>query len=238
MKHFTAIIASCFLFVSGSAAYAAEKVMYQEITDNKPEVGVSTTVYLGDRMLEQRRGKWIECLNRNFELGGIAASYERYLLEKHGVRQASSVICKQDQSSNFYFGLPQPGESQDKTWRINLWAFEDNGKIKFSYHARDSKAKKCCSPLMDYTELSPAPPLFVYSINTLQQSIEYVGRDGEILKFAYSEFLDGFARQAFTREFQVDLKQGKIAAFKGAVIEIENATNASITYKVVRNFQQ
>lgn len=42
----------CVVAITG-VAHAGEKVMYQEITDNKPDVGVSTTVYLGDRMLEQ-----------------------------------------------------------------------------------------------------------------------------------------------------------------------------------------
>jgi hypothetical protein len=83
-----------------------------------------------------------------------------------------------------------------------------------------------------------AGPWFLYTINSTQQTIEYAGRSGDILKFIYSEFSDGFARQAFTREFQVDLTQGKVAAYKGAVIEIESASNTSITYKVVRNFQQ
>lgn len=42
-----------------SAAHAGERVMYQEITDNQPDVGVSTTLYLGDRMLDQRRGQFL-----------------------------------------------------------------------------------------------------------------------------------------------------------------------------------
>ena len=41
--------------------------------------------------------------------------------------------------------------------------------------------------------------------------------------------------QAFTREFQVDLSKGKIAAYKGAIIEILEATNVQIKYKF-RNF--
>lgn len=90
---------------------------------------------------------------------------------------------------------------------------------------------------MDISQIERSP-YFVYSVNTFQQTIEYGGRSGDVLKFTYSEFTDGFVRQAFTRDFQVDLSQGKIAAYKGAVIEIEAATNSSITYRVVRNFQQ
>ena len=77
---------------------------------------------------------------------------------------------------------------------------------------------------------------FVYKENSFQQTIEYAGRNGDILKLNYSEFSDGFARQAFTREFQVDLSEGNIAAYKGAIIEIVEATNVQIKYKVIRNF--
>ena len=77
---------------------------------------------------------------------------------------------------------------------------------------------------------------FIYEPNSFQQSWEYAGRSGDILKFAYSEFTDKFARQAFSREFQIDLSEGNIAAYKGAIVEIVDATNVQITYKVIRNF--
>ena len=79
---------------------------------------------------------------------------------------------------------------------------------------------------------------FIYTENTFQQSIEYAGRDEDNLKFTYSEFTDGFARQAFTREFQIDYAKGDVAAYKGAIIKIHDATNVNIVYEVIRNFQQ
>jgi len=77
---------------------------------------------------------------------------------------------------------------------------------------------------------------YTISSDTLQQSIEYAGKSGNILKFIYSEFYASRARDAFTREFQVDLSDGNVGAFKGAIFEILNADNTTITYKVVRNF--
>lgn len=67
MKGSVAGIAGAILLMVSSVAHAGERVMYQEITDNKPDVGVSTTVYLGDRMLEQRHGRWQECLIPKFD---------------------------------------------------------------------------------------------------------------------------------------------------------------------------
>ena len=75
---------------------------------------------------------------------------------------------------------------------------------------------------------------FEYQAYTFQQSIEYAGRNDDNLKFTYSEFTDGFARQAFNREFQIDYSQGNVAAYKGALIEIHEATNTNIDYSVIR----
>ena len=69
-----------------------------------------------------------------------------------------------------------------------------------------------------------------------QRSIEYAGKTGNTVKFIYSEFKDNMARDAFTREFSVDLSGDNVAAYKGAVFEIVEATNSTIEYKVIRNF--
>ena len=65
---------------------------------------------------------------------------------------------------------------------------------------------------------------FFYKERSLQQVIEYSGKNKSNLKFVYAEFEDGLARQAFTREFQVDLEEGNVGAYKGAVFEIHEAT--------------
>ena len=70
----------------------------------------------------------------------------------------------------------------------------------------------------------------------LQRNVEYAGKSGNVLSFVYSEFYGGFARDAFTREFKIDLSEGNVGAYKGAVFEVIEATNATITYKVIRHF--
>jgi hypothetical protein len=218
------ILAIFALVGAASSSFAGEKLMYQEITDNKPDVGVRTTVYLGDRMLEQRRGQWQECVIPKFEhrKGGILV-------------KANAPICKSSPNSRSY--TPS---------YVNYTIGAGAGIYDFDLISGKNNSLNICLTtgirygcstgklVSDYESF----PYFVYTPNTFQQTIEYAGRSGEILKFTYSEFAEGFARQAFTREFQVDLIQGRVAAFRGAVIEIETATNSSITYKVVRNFQQ
>lgn len=222
-------IACLGLLAGPSATFAGERVMYQDVTDNKPEVGISTTVYLGDRMLQQRRGQYQECIIPKF-----SSDKKDFIGVNHFIVKANEPICR-----------PSPKETKyvANTYR-NYFNSAGGGLFDYKINYKPiglTKFKLCsqslCTDEMDLSQIDNSP-YFVYSINTFQQTIEYGGRSGDILKFTYSEFTDGFARQAFTREFQVDLSQGKVAAYKGAVIEIESATNSSITYKVVRNFQQ
>ena len=77
---------------------------------------------------------------------------------------------------------------------------------------------------------------FKSAMNSLQQSIEYMGRDGDVVKFLYIEFEDGMARSAFNREFVMDLTKGSTLNFKGAVVEIIDATNTSLEYRVEEYF--
>ena len=51
-----------------------------------------------------------------------------------------------------------------------------------------------------------------------QRTIECSGKSGIILRFTYSEFKDDLARDSFTREFQVDLDEIDVVAYKGAIL--------------------
>jgi hypothetical protein len=199
-------------------AIAADKVMYKEITDNKPDVGVSTTVYLGDRMLEQRTGQYQECIVPRFnsltKFGGIP------------LRVIDGIpICKSDAKQENY--TPPYLNSWSIPFKIRIVKVGTD-KIKLCGNAM-------CTDDKNYNEVEIGPK-FVLRQDDPQRAIEYAGRFGDIAKFNYIESTDGFVHQTITREFQVDLTQGKVAAYKGAVIEIESTTNSSITYKVLRNF--
>jgi len=70
-----------------------------------------------------------------------------------------------------------------------------------------------------------------------KQELIYNGRVGVALKFIYREFLNDYARPAFTQDLQYDLSESKIIGFRGMRIEIINATNTEIEYKVLNYFE-
>ena len=72
----------------------------------------------------------------------------------------------------------------------------------------------------------------------IQQQFIYNGRIDNYVKFTYREFsVGGYARDAFTQDVQYDLNEGNVIGFKGSRIEILEATNRVITYRVLSHFK-
>lgn len=71
-----------------------------------------------------------------------------------------------------------------------------------------------------------------------KQEFIYNGRVGNALKFIYREYIDDLARPAFTQDLQYDLSESKIIGFRGLRIEVVNATNTNIEYKVISHFSK
>ena len=71
---------------------------------------------------------------------------------------------------------------------------------------------------------------------SFRQQLIYNGKSGDSLKFLYREFSNSYARAPFSQEIQYDLKESSIIGFKGARIDVIEATNRQIKYKVLANF--
>lgn len=69
-----------------------------------------------------------------------------------------------------------------------------------------------------------------------QRVLEYSGKSGNAISVFYKEFNETFIRPAFTQEFKFDLGESNIIGIKGARIEVVQATNTGITYKILGHF--
>jgi len=76
----------------------------------------------------------------------------------------------------------------------------------------------------------------VETSSDFQQTLIYTGKEGNIIKATYREFSGNLARPAFTVDVTYDLKDSDIIAFRGARLQIMQATSTSIQYKVLSNF--
>ena len=227
---------------------AEEKTLYRTIDDNIPSIDKEITLYLGDQMMAQRNGQYKECFipKTSLEIGWRGSNYEFI---------PNEPICKKKKDSLYFYpnyillincrganetigtcpyilSLGQPIDliEKESSYEIKIGFPRSNRekKVKFNKNFIVSNIDKNNIVYQDW---------FLYTENSFQQTIEYAGKSGKNLKFIYSEFKHNFARDAFTREFTIDLNEGNIGAYKGAIFEVIKATNSSITYKVKRHFQ-
>ena len=94
--------------------------------------------------------------------------------------------------------------------------------------------------LFTFEDLETEPAEWIYTDRpSIDQRFIYNGRVGSFVKFTYREFSGaGYARDAFTQDVQYDLDEGNIVGFKGARLEIIEASNRSITYKLLSHFDK
>jgi len=71
---------------------------------------------------------------------------------------------------------------------------------------------------------------------SFEQQLIYNGRVDNNLRFVYREFSNDMARSAFTQEVQYDLEESNIIGFKSVRIEVIEATNSKIKYRVLEPF--
>ena len=91
--------------------------------------------------------------------------------------------------------------------------------------------------------MTPKPsPVFTHTtVNDVdrpgfRRELIYNGRTGDSLKFLYHEDSTDLLRGPLSEEFQYDMKDGAIVGFKGVRIEVLEATNTSIRYRVLASF--
>lgn len=76
----------------------------------------------------------------------------------------------------------------------------------------------------------------VVAADTIQRTLIYSGKIGNKVNISYREFAGSIARPAFSNNVEYDLAESNQIGYKGALIEILEATNRSIRYKVISNF--
>jgi hypothetical protein len=109
-----------------------------------------------------------------------------------------------------------------KTGEIKLYADGGYGFITKDYQGIDYVKK-------DYVNYDKCSSCF-------RKEFIFNGKSENNLKFIYREYSDNMLRPAFTQELQYDLRDGNIIGFKGLRIEVINANNTSIRYKIIKYF--
>lgn len=88
-----------------------------------------------------------------------------------------------------------------------------------------------------YAEAYARSTRTVKASNNFVQTLLYNGRVGNKINIGYREFNKTSARPAFSNDVEYDLNTSSTIGYKGAKLEVIDADNSSITYKVIRNFR-
>lgn len=90
--------------------------------------------------------------------------------------------------------------------------------------------------------IAPAKCFSDYDFNPNQpgsskRELVYLGQSGETLRFKYREYYDNLVRAAFSNDLTYNIADDNVIGFRGARIEIIDASNTELTYRIRRHME-
>lgn len=193
---------------------------------SKPPIGEVATAHIGDHMLTQGR-----------------------MVQQDSIYFSSPQKVNGNQVSTGYFA--KQGEDKDYEY-FKISTATDAGKITqgvlkdppMGFAIRKSDNNLCiltiynmvigCTSDAQYERKNWASA----SKDSFQQTLIYNGKVGNKINIGYREFSSDLARPAFNNDVEYDLSQSKQIGYKGALLDVIDANNQQIKYKVIRNFNK
>jgi len=230
-KYFS--ILTTLLILSGCASKLPTKIISDVSTINLPALNQEAEVEIGDTLLEKSIAYTYDGLElfSTISDGGYA---REYIMTPHKL-----PYIKKDKNGDKYFEASSNNYYvDDKTFgqRVPLYKefliLKTDGSLDLTGYFDLTSADPVATPNPNFR----VGKLVDISQPSFKQELIYNGKSGSTLKFMYREFSKDLARPSFSQEVNYDLAESNIVGFKGARIEILNATNTKIEYKVLKSF--
>lgn len=212
----------------GLVGCATPAYNYQASPKNisKPPIGSVNTAYVGDKMLEQGVVVEREVLNVQ-ENTRISFAY---------TLTAGNFLKTGQNAQGHYF---QPINNIENGGSVQKNPIADSYKAVML----DTDGKLCVVTVFNAksctnTHQGSIKKIGIASDNSFQQTLIYSGKVGNKINVGYREFSSNMARPAFNNDVEYDLSESKQIGYKGALLEVVDANNQNITYKVLRNFNK
>lgn len=192
---------------------------------SEPPLGTVNTSQVGDPILQQGRYREAEAIHVEHT---TSAGWAYTLSPGYYVKQGD------DDSGEYY--LPGGGNEAgrvEKAFIADPWE---------SVMARKRDGVLCVITVFNVAVCGDDTSfehkkLALYGHDSFQQTLIYSGRVGSKINIGYREFSDNMARPAFNNDVEYDLSESSTIGYKGAQIEVLEATNQFIRYKVIKNFK-
>ena len=221
------------LFVMGVlflALSACATVSYNYVPETRlqgsPPIGEVRTVSIGESLLTQ----------------GVVTTFD--VIEVPKATKVSVIVV--GKGTYRKVGSEGPFEYYGTDSDARAGKFGGSANIYHSITIRIETTTGSTCFIGDGLKMCPTPPVkleFTRATGTsqapteLQQTLLYNGKVGNKLNIGYREFRGDLARPAFSNEVEYDLNESPVIGYKGAALEVIQATNRSITYKVLSNFR-
>lgn len=210
------------------SACASPDYNYRPVTTNisEPPIQAINTAYVGDEMLKQGTLSEHDVIYLPSTVS-IGLSYD--LHPGYYLKQG------EDKDTETYF----PGSGNDGGV-VEKAVLADPWKAVMAYK---NTQKLCIITAFNVASCEKSVDFFrkkkpVISTDSFQQTLIYSGKVGNKINIGYREFSGNVARPGFHNDVEYDLSSSNIIGYKGAQIEIIEATNQYIKYKVIKNFNK
>ncbi|HEV7815747.1 MAG TPA: hypothetical protein VGP06_11695 [Janthinobacterium sp.] len=179
-----------------------------------PEVGVVTTKGLGESLILRGSGvvRPVLVTLKDQAIGATDLPKGRY-------------VSNSENSEWIRFASVEKNDTSGKTAKAIIYLNKKDRTI--------CAGKESCVTLEYTLDSVISNP----SAKEFQQTLLYSGKVGNRVTLSYREFFGKQAMPAFTNSVDYDLSESQILGYKGARIEVIQATNAEITYKLLSGFE-
>lgn len=198
---------------------------YPDFVDiSKPPLNKVVTAHIGEPILQQGRfheHKIIKVIDKT----DIGVSYDIY----------PGIYLKQGEDKKTETYYPEASQEGGKVtklliadpWRA-IMVYKNSNRLCIitTFNTRT------CKDEVNFQRTSKP----VLTKNSFQQTLIYSGRIGNRINIGYREYSSQLARQAFNNDVEYDLTASNVIGYKKARIQILEANNQYLKYRVLRNF--
>jgi hypothetical protein len=210
------------------------QINFNEEATVDPEIGVVTTSTLGEPIITAGYGHYSKILevistfsNKDFTGGTMYISKGLYeLIYSESKYDYYRPI---NRKQTYYLNVSGEERSEYYNSQIRLSSSNEISVILSNGLAMPG----------DYTNglnYKLIDSMFIEKENSFQQTMLYLGKVGDVVKFSYREFTNDHIRASFTTEISYDLSESKIIGFKKFQAEIIEASNTQLKYKLISSF--
>lgn len=223
MKKILLILPSVLLITGCATSLNNYQPTTQQVSE--PPIDSVNTVNVGDQMLSQGRVTKGEAL---YFPTTQKTSFQHTIQQGYFPKKGESDEFIQYSISNeIGAGKIIDGVLSDPTQALTLRK-SDNAICMFTIYNMNVD----CKTGLNFEKRGWA----VAGANSFQQTLIYNGKVGSKINIGYREFSDSMARSSFSNEVEYDLNDSKEIGYKGALLNIIDANNQMIKYKVLKNF--